>query len=103
MAASFAILLWTRTFVGIGEAGYGPAAPTILSDLYPLERRGRTLAYFTSRASSADQTMGTVHLDVSTVPSVSGVFNIAANMLPGDFQHSAAEINADDPVAAQRS
>ena len=46
LAASFAILLWTRTFVGIGEAGYGPAAPTILSDLYPLERRGRTLAYF---------------------------------------------------------
>jgi len=46
LAASFAILLLTRTFVGIGEAGYGPAAPTILSDLYPLERRGRTLAYF---------------------------------------------------------
>ena len=46
LAASFAILLCTRAFVGIGEAGYGPAAPTILSDLYPLERRGRTLAYF---------------------------------------------------------
>ena len=46
LAASFAILLCTRAFVGVGEAGYGPAAPTILSDLYPLERRGRTLAYF---------------------------------------------------------
>ena len=46
LAASFAILLLTRAFVGIGEAGYGPAAPTILSDLYPLQRRGRTLAYF---------------------------------------------------------
>ncbi|PYL56199.1 MAG: MFS transporter, partial [Verrucomicrobia bacterium] len=46
LAVSFAILLCTRAFVGIGEAGYGPAAPTILSDLYPLERRGRTLAYF---------------------------------------------------------
>ncbi len=45
-AVSFAILLCTRAFVGIGEAGYGPAAPTILSDLYPIERRGRTLAYF---------------------------------------------------------
>ena len=45
-ASSFAILLCTRAFVGIGEAGYGPAAPTILSDLYPIERRGRTLAYF---------------------------------------------------------
>src|SRR5205085_195074 len=46
VAGSFAILLCTRAFVGIGEAGYGPAAPTILSDLYPIERRGRTLAYF---------------------------------------------------------
>jgi MFS transporter, Spinster family, sphingosine-1-phosphate transporter len=46
LAASFLILLVTRAFVGIGEAGYGPAAPTILSDLYPLERRGRILAYF---------------------------------------------------------
>lgn len=46
VAMSFAVLLCTRVFVGIGEAGYGPAAPTILSDLYPLERRGRILAYF---------------------------------------------------------
>ena len=46
VVTSFAILLCTRAFVGIGEAGYGPAAPTILSDLYPLERRGRILAFF---------------------------------------------------------
>jgi MFS transporter, Spinster family, sphingosine-1-phosphate transporter len=46
LAASFTILLCTRAFVGIGEAGYGPAAPTIISDLYPLERRGRMLAVF---------------------------------------------------------
>jgi MFS family permease len=46
LAVSFAVLLCTRAFVGIGEAGYGPAAPTIISDLYPLERRGRMLAYF---------------------------------------------------------
>ncbi|MFN2541376.1 MAG: spinster family MFS transporter [Chthoniobacterales bacterium] len=46
LAVSFFVLLCTRAFVGIGEAGYGPAAPTILSDLYPLERRGRVLAYF---------------------------------------------------------
>jgi MFS family permease len=46
LAASFAILFCARVFVGIGEGGYGPAAPTILADLYPIERRGRTLAYF---------------------------------------------------------
>src|SRR5205085_743061 len=38
--------LWTRLFVGIGEAGYGPAAPTIIADLYPLKTRGRVLAWF---------------------------------------------------------
>src|SRR5213595_4322683 len=35
LAATFAILFMTRIFVGIGEGGYGPAAPTILSDVYP--------------------------------------------------------------------
>ncbi len=46
LAATFGILLLTRVFVGIGEGGYGPAAPTILSDLYPLAKRGRILAIF---------------------------------------------------------
>src|SRR5215210_7219265 len=46
LAATFGILLATRVFLGIGEAGYGPAAPTIISDLYPLEKRGRVLAWF---------------------------------------------------------
>jgi len=46
LAATFTALLITRIFVGIGEGGYGPAAPTILADLYPLENRGRVLAIF---------------------------------------------------------
>ncbi len=46
LAATFGLLLLTRCFVGIGEAGYGPAAPTIISDLYPVERRGGVLAWF---------------------------------------------------------
>jgi len=46
LAASFGMLLLTRIFVGIGEGGYGPAAPTILADLFPLETRGRILAVF---------------------------------------------------------
>jgi MFS family permease len=46
LATSFWILLYTRTFVGIGEAAYGPAAPTIIADLYPLKTRGRVLAWF---------------------------------------------------------
>ena len=32
--------------VGIGEGGYGPAAPTILADLFPLAIRGRILSVF---------------------------------------------------------
>jgi predicted MFS family arabinose efflux permease len=46
LAATFGILLLTRVFVGIGEGGYGPAAPTILADLFPVEKRGRILAIF---------------------------------------------------------
>jgi MFS family permease len=46
LAGTFTLLLITRLFVGIGEGAYGPAAPTIIADLYPLETRGRVLAWF---------------------------------------------------------
>lgn len=46
LAQTFTLLVLTRCFVGIGEAGYGPVAPTIISDLYPLQRRGAVLAWF---------------------------------------------------------
>ena len=46
LAATFAILFATRILVGIGEGGYGPAAPTIISDLFPIETRGRVMAVF---------------------------------------------------------
>jgi MFS family permease len=46
LAATFAILFATRICVGIGEGGYGPAAPTILADLFPIETRGRIMAIF---------------------------------------------------------
>ncbi len=46
LAATFTVLVITRVFVGIGEGGYGPAAPTILADLFPIENRGRIMAIF---------------------------------------------------------
>ena len=46
LAGTLAILLVTRCFVGVGEAAYGPVAPTIISDLYPVQRRGQVLAWF---------------------------------------------------------
>jgi len=46
LAGTFAILFATRICVGIGEGGYGPTAPTILADLYPVERRGLIMAIF---------------------------------------------------------
>jgi MFS transporter, Spinster family, sphingosine-1-phosphate transporter len=42
----FVVMLLTRAFVGVGEGGYGPTAPTIISDLYPVSRRGYVLAWF---------------------------------------------------------
>jgi MFS family permease len=46
LAATFGILFATRIFVGIGEGGYGPAAPTIIADLFPIQTRGRVMAIF---------------------------------------------------------
>ncbi|MCS7047343.1 MAG: MFS transporter, partial [Gemmataceae bacterium] len=46
LATSYWILLATRCFVGVGEGGYGPIAPAMLADLYPVEKRGQVMAYF---------------------------------------------------------
>lgn len=46
LAATFGMLFATRVCVGIGEGAYGPAAPTILADIYPIETRGRVMAIF---------------------------------------------------------
>ena len=46
LATTFTLLLITRVFVGIGEAAYGPAAPTIIADLFPIAKRGKVLSWF---------------------------------------------------------
>lgn len=46
LAAGFTVLLLTRCFVGVGEAAYGPVAPTVISDFYPVKMRGQVLAWF---------------------------------------------------------
>ncbi len=39
-------LLATRCFVGVGEGAYGPIAPAMLADLFPVSKRGRIMAWF---------------------------------------------------------
>ena len=46
LAPTFGVLFAMRLLVGIGEGGYGPAAPTIISDFFPINVRGRVLSYF---------------------------------------------------------
>ena len=46
LAGGFFALLLTRCFVGVGEAAYGPVAPALISDLYPVKMRGQVLAWF---------------------------------------------------------
>ncbi len=46
LATTFVGLLITRCFVGIGESAYGPVAPSLISDLYPIKKRGAVLAWF---------------------------------------------------------
>ena len=46
LAGTFVIMLLTRAVVGVGEAAYGPAAPALISDMYPEKRRGYILSWF---------------------------------------------------------
>ena len=46
LATGFAGLLAARSLVGVGEAAYGTAAPALLADLFPRERRGQVFAFF---------------------------------------------------------
>jgi MFS transporter, Spinster family, sphingosine-1-phosphate transporter len=43
---SYSELLIRHAIVGIGEASYVTIAPSLIADLFPLERRGRVLAIF---------------------------------------------------------
>jgi MFS transporter, Spinster family, sphingosine-1-phosphate transporter len=47
-ARGFTSLFIARSTVGVGEAAYGTIAPALLSDHFPIERRGRVLAVFFS-------------------------------------------------------
>jgi len=46
LAPTFLVLLLTRCFIGVGEAAYGPIAPTVISDMYPVKQRGQALSWF---------------------------------------------------------
>jgi MFS family permease len=46
LAIGFWMLICTRCLVGVGEAAYGPVAPSMLSDLYPEKQRGKVLSWF---------------------------------------------------------
>ncbi|MFI5185060.1 MAG: spinster family MFS transporter, partial [Vicinamibacteria bacterium] len=46
MATSYHHLLLARSVIGIGEAGFGVVSPTLISDLFSREARGRMLAFF---------------------------------------------------------
>jgi MFS family permease len=46
LAGSFHQLLVARSFIGVGEAGFGAVAPTLISEFFAKEKRGRMLAYF---------------------------------------------------------
>jgi MFS family permease len=46
LAGNFAQLFGLRMILGVGEASYATAAPTIITDLYPRESRSKMLAFF---------------------------------------------------------
>lgn len=46
LATGFTLLLVTRAMIGVGEAAYGPAAPALIAEMYPLSRRGTVMSWF---------------------------------------------------------
>jgi MFS transporter, Spinster family, sphingosine-1-phosphate transporter len=43
---NFSQMFFWRALLGVGEASYGVIAPTLLSDLFPVERRGRAMGLY---------------------------------------------------------
>ncbi len=52
LARSYTHLLLARVGVGVGEASFTPAAHSLITDLFPQERRGAALATFAAGAST---------------------------------------------------
>ena len=46
LAQGYRSLLWARSIIGFGEAGFGGVAPTLIADLFPKSSRGRMLSFF---------------------------------------------------------
>jgi MFS transporter, Spinster family, sphingosine-1-phosphate transporter len=46
LATSYGMLLVMRCIIGVGDAAYGPAAPTLIADMFPIARRGQVMAWF---------------------------------------------------------
>ena len=46
LAGTFAVLLFARALVGVGEAGYGTVSPGLIADFFPLSQRTRALSVF---------------------------------------------------------
>jgi MFS family permease len=42
----FSQIFFWRALLGVGEASYGVIAPTLISDLFPVERRGRAMGLY---------------------------------------------------------
>ena len=46
LATTFALLILARALTGVGEASYTVVTPSLISDFYPADRRGRAMAIF---------------------------------------------------------
>jgi MFS family permease len=46
LATTYALLLLARALTAVGEASYTVVTPSLISDYYPVDRRGRALALF---------------------------------------------------------
>jgi MFS transporter, Spinster family, sphingosine-1-phosphate transporter len=100
LAVSFLFLLVTRSFVGLGEAAYAPAAQSMISGAFPNERRASAQAIFASGmllGGVCGQALGGIigpHYGWQTALFVLGV----AGLLP-----AVAILGLDEPPRGPRS
>ncbi|MFL1382008.1 spinster family MFS transporter [Nocardiopsis protaetiae] len=113
MADIFLVLVFIRLLVGVGEAGFAPAATSMIADLYPSERRARAagllqlglpvgliLAYFT--VGSITEAFGTWRA-AFLLAAVPGLFLAVLLLFVREPLRGAAERVAPAPPAAAPS
>ena len=108
-AGSYQRLVVTRAFIGLGEAGYGPAAGAILSSVFPTRMRATIVGAFLA-AASFGSVLGVVLGGVIAArwgwKAAFGIVGLPGLVLAGLYMfvrdYSAPELKLDAPTGMEK-